>query len=108
MSGSGYSATSNRQKKLQLQQVLKRDADPYQNQTPFRAFERKFKRRVPPPDFTELIDFLNLDQSPEQYQSRVKQVQLSESLVGPLFGTGPKAGLQGKSAFTVKGVEGIV
>ncbi|KAJ9084088.1 hypothetical protein DSO57_1027896 [Entomophthora muscae] len=108
MSSSGYSATSNRQKKLQLQQVLKRDADPYQNQTPFRALERKFKRRVPPPDFSEIIDFQNLDKSPEEYRSRINRVELSEKLYGPLFGSGSEESSARNFGYTVEGFTGFI
>ena len=35
------------------------------NQTPFRIAERKYKRRIPPPDYSDLVDFQKPDANSE-------------------------------------------
>ncbi|KAG1236466.1 hypothetical protein G6F68_005948 [Rhizopus microsporus] len=85
---------SKRQQKIwerERQQVekKKRNANSYVNQAPFRYCERNFKSRVPPPDFTHVIDFSNLpgNHTKENLESIVP-IKLSRNLseLSDLFG----------------------
>jgi alkylated DNA repair protein alkB family protein 1 len=53
-------------KNLERARKSRENAD-YLTQTPFRLMERKFKSRVPPPDYSECIDFSSdaIDQHPK-------------------------------------------
>ncbi|KAI8967297.1 hypothetical protein BDF20DRAFT_829763 [Mycotypha africana] len=82
--------TSNRQKKIWEKQrkdleEKKKNAKTYVNQTPFRYMERNFKSIVPPPDFSQVVDFSKGINFAEQ---GVTAVSLSQDLkqLSPLFG----------------------
>ncbi|KAJ8658257.1 alkylated DNA repair protein AlkB [Lichtheimia ornata] len=77
--------SSRRQRKiLERQQLkaaqLKQDTKTYVNQSPFRYVERNFKSRVPPPDYSKVID---LHQHPNH--DKALQVDLACDLSFPLF-----------------------
>ncbi|CAI2174970.1 19639_t:CDS:2 [Funneliformis geosporum] len=70
---------SKRQQKLaQKQSQLKPST--YTTQTPFRDAERNFKSRLPPPDFSNVIDFYNLDQCNDELKNRIIKIELKVEL----------------------------
>ncbi|KAI9321266.1 hypothetical protein BX666DRAFT_2017334 [Dichotomocladium elegans] len=77
--------SSRRQQKIQERQQKeaaqrKQNAKTYINQVPFRFAERNFKSRVPPPDFSNVIDLHT-----HGTDNRVRQVQLNCPLNHLLF-----------------------
>lgn len=77
--------SSRRQRKILERQQhkaaqLKQDTKTYVNQSPFRYVERNFKSRVPPPDYSKVID---LHQHPNH--DRALKVDLACDLSFPLF-----------------------
>lgn len=102
---------SKRQQKIwerERQQVenKKRNANSYVNQAPFRYCERNFKSRVPPPDFTHVVDFSNLpgNHTKENLESIVP-ITLSRNLseLSDLFGDHSC-----QNAYILKHVPGLI
>lgn len=73
---------SRRQKKLERKQLQYREAQAatYATKTPFRDAERNFKSRFPPPDFSNVFDFDNIDNCSAEIRSKIVQVDLSHIL----------------------------
>src|SRR5438552_850298 len=82
---------SKRQRKLIRKQLQFRSAQAstYTTKTPFRDAERKFKSRLPAPDFSNVIDFSNIDNCSDDIKSKIVEVELNIDLgeeYGKLFG----------------------
>ncbi len=73
---------SKRQQKLAQKQSLSRQSKSftYSTQTPFRDAERNFKSRSPPPDFSNVIDFYNLDQCNDEIKNKIIKIELKVEL----------------------------
>lgn len=86
----------------------KKNSTSYVNQAPFRYCERNFKSRVPPPDFTNVVDFQNIKESntKENYE-RIVPVQLSQDLrdISKIFG---ESNENCRDAFVLKDVPGLI
>ncbi|KAI9292685.1 hypothetical protein K502DRAFT_325680 [Neoconidiobolus thromboides FSU 785] len=89
---------SNRQKRLQLLEASKRDASKYSNQSAFRLMERKYKQRVPEPDFNSLIQFNNVDDN----KYSIKEVNLNKPLEHPYLNSNID------KAYIIKGLPGFI
>ena len=79
--------TSRRQQKIlerQKQEAAnrKQKTSSYVNQAPFRYAERNFKSRVPPPDYSKVVDLHHYDSK----DSRIVKISLPNKLVSPFFG----------------------
>lgn len=84
----------------------KKDTSSYVNQAPFRYCERNFKSRVPPPDFTHVIDFNNLPgkHTKENLESIVPiKLTYDLSQLSNLFGDEPC-----QNAYVLKHVPGLI
>lgn len=104
---------SKRQQKIwerQRRQVeeIKKSKQSYVNQAPFRYVERNFKSRVPPPDFTQAVDFDNIkDSNTRENLENIVPVQLTNDLrhLSPIFGASDKPC---QDAFVLKSVPGLI
>ncbi|KAI9266101.1 hypothetical protein BY458DRAFT_437586 [Sporodiniella umbellata] len=113
----GYSLTiwipvsSKRQQKIlerERQEVesRKKSASIYVNQAPFRYCERNFKSRMPPPDYTHVVDLSDLPgKHTQENLDRIVPVKLSKDLsqLSPLFGDHSC-----QEAFVLKNVPGLI
>ncbi|CAG8540555.1 3894_t:CDS:2 [Funneliformis caledonium] len=70
---------SNRQQKLAKKQSRLKPST-YTTQTPFRDAERNFKSRLPPPDFSNVIDFYNLDHCNDELKKKIIKIELKAEL----------------------------
>jgi alkylated DNA repair protein alkB family protein 1 len=52
-----------RARKLHYKSTKNREEDPDKDWTPFRAAEKKYKARFPPPDLSDVLDLALLDKS---------------------------------------------
>ncbi|CAG8464511.1 7084_t:CDS:2 [Acaulospora colombiana] len=106
--------SSKRQRKLIRKQLQYRNAQSstYSTNTPFRAAERNFKSRLPPPDFNNVIDFYNIDNCCEEIKSKIVEVELKADLdeeYGELFGSSD--GIENvnmKKAYCIKDLPGFI
>src|SRR5688500_12344648 len=73
---------SKRQQKLAQKQSQSRQSKSftYSTQTQFRDVERNFKSRSPPPDFSNVIDFYNLDQCNDEIKNKIIKIELKVEL----------------------------
>ncbi|KAI9493648.1 hypothetical protein BDB00DRAFT_763199 [Zychaea mexicana] len=95
--------TSRRQQKIlekQKQEAAhrKQKASSYVNQAPFRYAERNFKSRVPPPDFSKVVDLDHRDSN----DPRIIQIPLPQKLVSPHFAR------EDSNAFLLKDIPGLI
>ncbi|KAI8876631.1 hypothetical protein K501DRAFT_261852 [Backusella circina FSU 941] len=100
---------SKRQEKIWLNQKRfnenkKKDQKTYVNQAPFRYCERNFKSKVPPPDFTNVIDFKKQTHNTIENQDRIVSVELKHDLadLSSLFGTSTR------QAYVLKNIPGLI
>ncbi|KAI9021723.1 hypothetical protein CLU79DRAFT_702891 [Phycomyces nitens] len=91
------SLISKRQQKIlerQKRQYAERKEKPgtYVNQTPFRYVERNFKSRVPPPDLSHVVDFVNLENNRKEIKDDIVEIHLTNDLrsLSTLFGESDK------------------
>ncbi|CAG8568010.1 10641_t:CDS:2, partial [Acaulospora morrowiae] len=105
---------SRRQKKLARKQLQYRNAQAstYATRTPFRDAERNFKSRLPPPDFSNVIDFSNIDKCREDIKSKIVEVELKvdlgeefEKLFGRFDGI---ENINRKKAYCIKDLPGFI
>ncbi|KAK9765532.1 hypothetical protein K7432_006072 [Basidiobolus ranarum] len=96
---------SRRQEKLALKNAQSNKS--YVNQTAFRACERIYRTRLPPPDFTEVIDFENLASNTQQNLDRIVKIELKHDLteLSPLFGESRN---DAKLCYTLRDFPGLV
>ncbi|KAI8150075.1 hypothetical protein BJV82DRAFT_503313 [Fennellomyces sp. T-0311] len=78
--------TSRRQQKIlerQKQEAAdrKQKSTSYVNQAPFRYAERNFKSRVPPPDFSKVVDLNYYDSN----DPRIVKIPLPQKMISPFF-----------------------
>ncbi|KAF0511022.1 Alkylated DNA repair protein alkB-like [Gigaspora margarita] len=73
---------SRRQQKLEQKQLQSRlnKSSSFATKTPFRDAERNFKSRLPPPDFSSVIDFYNLENCIDEIKNKVIEVELAVDL----------------------------
>lgn len=103
---------SRRQEKIWLRQKRqveekKKSAKTYVNQAPFRYAERNFKSRMPPPDFSDVLDFDELGQSTEEKYKTVVPVPLTHDLrkLSNVFG---ESDTPCQQAYILKNVPGLI
>ncbi|KAI8636313.1 hypothetical protein BD408DRAFT_355921 [Parasitella parasitica] len=84
-------------------EAKKKTAASYVNQSPFRYAERNFKSRVPPPDFSQVVDFEKI----EDHSDIIVPVQLTEDLrrLSSVFG---RCETPCRDAFVLKNVPGLI
>ncbi|ORY02811.1 hypothetical protein K493DRAFT_207828 [Basidiobolus meristosporus CBS 931.73] len=97
---------SKRQEKLALKNAQSNKS--FVNQTAFRTAERAYRTRIPPPDFTNVIDFANLERNTQENLDRMVKVELKHDLaaLSPLFGE--SKGNEAKVGYTLKDFPGVV
>lgn len=86
----------------------KKNSKSYVNQAPFRYCERNFKSRVPPPDFTNVVDFNEIKQNNTRENfERIVPVQLSRDLksISKIFGESDESC---QTAYILKDVPGLI
>lgn len=103
---------SRRQEKIWLRQKKqveekKKSAKTYVNQAPFRYAERNFKSRMPPPDFSNVLDFEELGYSQDEKYNTVVPVPLTHDLrkLSNVFGESDQPCQQG---YILKNVPGLI
>ncbi|RHZ77078.1 hypothetical protein Glove_186g49 [Diversispora epigaea] len=109
---------SRRQKKLERKQLQCREAQAtnYATKTPFRDAERNFKSRLPPPNFSNVFDFDNIEDCSAEIKNKIVQVDLSNDLdkeeYKKLFGQfdeiDEKRDLNRKKAYLIKDFPGFI
>ncbi|CAG8499270.1 3770_t:CDS:2 [Diversispora eburnea] len=88
----------------------------YATKTPFRDAERNFKSRLPPPNFSNVIDFDNIDGCSVEIKNKIVQVDLSHDLgkeeYKELFGQfdeiDEKIDLNRKKAYLIRDFPGFI
>ncbi|KAI9477842.1 MAG: hypothetical protein EXX96DRAFT_595453 [Benjaminiella poitrasii] len=96
----------------QRKEVENRKKSPtsYVNQAPFRYAERNFKSRVPPPDFSQVVDITCLDDGHDKNDNYkdVVAIELSHDLkqLSSVFGESDSN--DNKQAYILKSVPGLV
>ncbi|CAO3647810.1 unnamed protein product [Mucor fragilis] len=99
---------SRRQQKIWEKQrkeaeAKKKTSTSYVNQAPFRYAERNFKSRVPPPDFSQVVDF----EKRHEHGDMIVPVQLTDDLrrLSSVFGT---CETPCRDAYVLKNVPGLI
>lgn len=84
-------------------EAKKKTATSYVNQAPFRYAERNFKSRVPPPDFSQVVDFQKL----QDHSDVIVPVQLTDDLrrLSSVFG---KYETPCRDAYVLRNVPGLI
>ncbi|GAA5815660.1 hypothetical protein MFLAVUS_009173 [Mucor flavus] len=85
----------------------KQDAKTYVNQSPFRYCERNFKSKVGTPDFTNVIDFNNLESNTKENKDNIVPVQLTDDLrhISTVFGQSDQPC---REAYVLKNMPGLI
>ncbi|KAI7897704.1 uncharacterized protein BX663DRAFT_490633 [Cokeromyces recurvatus] len=109
--------TSKRQQKIwerQRKETESRKKSPasYVNQTPFRYAERNFKSKVPPPDFSQVLDFNTIydDRPKNENYKDIVAVELSHNLkkLSSMFGDDDDLSSSKTAAYILKSVPGLI
>ncbi|KAK9765061.1 hypothetical protein K7432_006905 [Basidiobolus ranarum] len=97
---------SKRQEKLALKNAKSKGS--FVNQTAFRTCERIYRTRLPPPDLSNAIDLINLENNTQENLDRLVKVELKHDLaqLSPFFGE--SKGEKAKVCYTLKDFPGVV
>ncbi|OZJ06153.1 hypothetical protein BZG36_01040 [Bifiguratus adelaidae] len=96
-----------RDKQQQASAAAKADPATYTTHNPFRTQERNFKSRAPPPDFSRVFDFNDIERNAPDVRKEIVEVELAHD-IGQLCSFFGQEDRSRRKAYLVKSVPGLV